>query len=422
MAVLVCPRCRRANPEDAVFCYYDGAELRPAFSARAPRTGPGQLPLDFVFHSGRRCGTFDELIEACRQEREEARHLLQEDAFRQFLTSIGRMDLAQAAREAVTQADPEAALDTFLASLPSSKPRTPRLELSPRRLALGTLRAGETRKVCLTVSNRGQGTLEGTLTVHDAVVGAFPWLRLTDGSGNGQCAIHTAREQGINLVIDTRGLATAESYAARLTVTTNGGNLEVPVRVEVAGQPFPLAPFQGAGTPRELAERMRSHPKQAVARLESGDIARWFLANGWPYPVRGTPARGMAAVQQFFEGLGLSKVPAVHVSEPEVRMTPLYPEVIRWALTLGTESRKWVYGEVESDVPWLKVLTPSVRGPRQAGVRFEVDSSLLEPGRHYVGQVRITANGGQTLTVPVFVDVQGEDAPFTRRFFHSGGY
>jgi hypothetical protein len=125
----------------------------------------------------------------------------------------------------------------------------------------------------------------------------------------------------------------------------------------------------------------------------------------------------VAAVQQFFEGMGLSRVPVVQVSEPEVRMTPLYPEVIRWVLTLFTESRKWVYGQVESDVPWLKVLTPSVRGPRQAGIAFEVDSSLLEPGRHYVGQVSITANGGQTLTVPVFVDVQGEDSPYSRRFF-----
>jgi hypothetical protein len=423
MAVLVCPRCRRANPEYAVFCYFDGAELRPAFAPAAPaarpaRSGPGQLPHDFVFPSGRRCGTFDELIQACQEERTQARALLRQDAFRQFLTSIGRMDLAQVARAARAQADPDAGLEAFLAGLPSARPRTPRLEVSPRRLALGTLRGGETRKVSLTVSNQGQGVLQGTLTVVDGKLDAFPWLRLADGGGNGRCAINTARAQDINLLVDTLGLPPAEAYAAKLEVVTNGGNADVPVQLEVAGQPFPLPPFQGAGTPRDLAERMRAHPRPAVALLENGAIARWFLTNGWAYPVEGVSARGVAAVQQFFEAMGLSRVPTVRVTEPEVHMAPLPPEVIRWELTLRTDAKKWVYAQVESNVPWLRILTPTVSGPRRAAVAFEVDSGLLESGRRYLGQVRITANAGQTMTVPVHVDVQGEDTPYTRRLFH----
>src|SRR5256885_8016671 len=39
--------------------------------------------------------------------------------------------------------------------------------------------------------------------------------------------------------------------------------------------------------------------------LESGEIGRWFETNGWNYPVRGTPAKGVAGVQQFFEQMGL---------------------------------------------------------------------------------------------------------------------
>jgi hypothetical protein len=201
-------------------------------------------------------------------------------------------------------------------------------------------------------------------------------------------------------------------------VVTNGGSVEVPVQLEVAGQPFPFPPLQGAGTPRELAERMRAHPKQAVVLLENGSIARWFLTNRWAYPVAGVPARGVAAVQQFFEAMGLARVPAVRVSEPEVHMAPLPPEVIRWELTLATDTKKWVYGQVESNAPWLQVLTPAVSGPRRAAIAFEVDSGLLEPGRRYVGQVQITANGGQIVTVHVHVDVQEDGSPYTRQRFH----
>ena len=61
----VCPRCRRTNPAEAVFCHFDGAELRP-------------------LHDGQ---------------------------------------------------------------LPSPTTQAPRLDLSPRRLILGTLQAGETRAV-----------------------------------------------------------------------------------------------------------------------------------------------------------------------------------------------------------------------------------------------------------------------------------
>src|SRR5262249_31586992 len=165
---------------------------------------------------------------------------------------------------------------------------------------------------------------------------AFQWLRLADGAGGERCEIHTAREQQVPLVVDTLGLATAEHYAARLKVETNGGNAEVPVQLEVAGQPFPLPPFEGAGTPRELAERMRGKPKQAAPLLADGTVARWFLANGWPYPIHGAAAQGVGAVQQFFEGMGLSRVPPVRVSEPEVRIAPLPPEVSRWHATLLT--------------------------------------------------------------------------------------
>ena len=64
MEVIVCPRCRRTNPGAAVFCYFDGAELRPHVDGvGAPVYN--RLLKEFEFPSGRRCRTFDELAQGC---------------------------------------------------------------------------------------------------------------------------------------------------------------------------------------------------------------------------------------------------------------------------------------------------------------------------------------------------------------------
>jgi hypothetical protein len=408
--MLLCPRCHRANPAEAAFCYFDGAALRSAQGGTDAQTRT-RLPHEFVFPSGRRCRTYDELVLGCQEEWGQARDLLQQGVFRHFLTTAGRMDLARVAQEAQTHPDADVALDTFLNSLPASVTARPRLDLNPRRLVLGTLRAGETRQLRLTVANQGKGLLHGTLSV----VEGGKWLRLAEGTGNGQCLLKTTREQQIALQVDTRNLPAAQTYSAKLTVVTNGGIIEVPVRLDLAAHLFPRPPFQGVGSPRDLAERMRAQPKAAVPALASGEVARWFAANGWTYPVQGPTAKGVAAVQQFFEGMGLSKPPPLHLSEGEVRFTCLPPEVARGQVTLHTTAKKWVYAQVDSDVPWLRVTTSQVSGPQQAVIAFEVDSSLLEPGRSAEGLLHLVANADQRLAVRVCVEVIRPQEPFTRR-------
>jgi hypothetical protein len=156
---------------------------------------------------------------------------------------------------------------------------------------------------------------------------------------------------------------------------------------------------------------MRTNPKQAVPLLEGGEVARWFTLNGWTYPVAGTSARGVAAVQQFFECLGLSKPPAVQLSDEEVRFLCAPPEVVRGDVTVRTAARKWVYAQADSDVAWLRVTTPSVSGPQQARVGFEVDSSLMDADQFHQGTVRVIANGAQKLAVRVQVVVRRPRKP-----------
>ena len=399
--MLQCPRCHRANPSEALFCHFDGVELRPV-SGRDNGERDVHLPHEFVFPSGRCCRTYDDLIQGCHSEWEVARDLLSQGVFQQFLATGGRMDLAQAAQKAKTHPDPDIALDTFLTNLPAKVERGPRLDLSLRRLNLGRLHVGETRQIRLAVLNQGKGLLHGTLTVADGT----SWLRLGEGKGNGQCVIKTAREQEITVRVDTHGLTAPHQYAAKLTVITNGGIVEVPVGLDLEVQPFQQAPFQGVSSPREMAEKMRTQPKPAVPLLESGEVARWFEINGWTYPVSDPTARGVAAVQQFFEGMGLSKPPTVQVSAGEVSQSCLPGEVVRGELTLRTSARKWVYARVESDAPWLRLTAQDVSGPQQAAIVFEGHSQHLQPGRIHEANLQITANASQVLRVPVRLEVR----------------
>jgi hypothetical protein len=406
--VQVCPRCQRANPQQAVFCHFDGVVLRQgAVVAGLPAA---QMTQEFVFPSKRRCRTIDELVQGCQYEWEDARELLQRGDFARFLSRIGRMDLARAAEEAQAQDDPDIALHNFVSNLPASQVQGPRLDLNPRRVQLGKVKTGDQRQLRLIVANQGKGLLQGKLTVSEG----GQWLH-ADGSRNGSLALKASREQEVLLRIDARGLVAPQTYSGKLTVITNGGIAEVPVRLDVVATPFPRPPFQGASSPRAMAERMRANPKPAVPLLETGEIARWFAVNGWSYPVGGATARGVAAVQQFFECMGLSKPPPLQVSDSEVRFLCTAPEVVRGEVVLRTGAKKWVYAMADSDVPWLKVITPAVSGPQQAPIAFEVDSGLLDENKIHEGSVLVVANAGQRFAVRVRVDVRRPHEPFTRR-------
>jgi hypothetical protein len=398
MPAIACPRCQRTNPAEADYCYWDGSALKGGAAAPAL----AGLPHAFIFPSGRRCQSYDELALGCQEEWAPARDLLKQGVFRQYFTSIGRMDLAKSADEAAGQANPDMGLTQLVGSLPTTEAHVgPKLDLQPRRLVLGNLFAGETKQFPLKVTNQGKGTLQGTLSITEG----NNWLKV-GGANNGQLAVQTTKEQQISIQVDTRGLAAAQSYGGKLTVVTNGGVVEVPAKVDVAAHPFPRAPFQGARTPREMAEKMRDNAKLAVPLLETGELSKWFSGNGWKYPVDGTPAKGVAGVQQFFEAMGLAKPPKVQLSQNDLPLTYVPGERARGQLSLRTSAKKWVYGNVTTDTPWLKVLTPSVSGPQQAAVGFEVNPAQLPRGRAHEGTFRVVANNGQILTGRVLVRVQ----------------
>ncbi len=233
------------------------------------------------------------------------------------------------------------------------------------------------------------------------------WLKIVDGSDDHTFPLKTGKEQALTIRAETTGLTVGQNYSGKLTVVTNGGVAELPVRLDLVARPFARAPYQGAMDPRDLARKMRDNPHSGPALLESGEIARWFTSNGWAYPIAGATAPGLAAVQQYFEELGLAKAPQIVISEQELRFRCTSPEVAAGQVTIRSPARKLVYGRAESDSPWLKVTTPGVSGQVQAQINFEIDTTLMDEDRAYVGQLKVIANAGQSFTVRIHVDVQG---------------
>jgi hypothetical protein len=398
---LICPRCQRANPNDAVYCWYDGFVVQ---QGAVPAAAAGQLSREFVFpSSGRRCKTLDEIVQSCQADWEEARDLLKRGEFVRHFGQAGRPDLARAAQEGREHADPDVGLLQFLNQLPAgANPAAPRLDVTPRRIALGTLKAGEQRQLRITVLNQGRGLLQGKVAVTDG----SPWLKLTDTAETGRTPIKASRDQDVSVRVDSRGMIAGQAYSGKLTVVTNGGISEVPLRVDITALPFPLTPFQGATSQRDLAVRMRTNPKQAVPLLETGEVRKWFESNGWSYPVAGEAARGVGAVQQFFECLGLSKPPPVSLSDSERVFQLTAPEIVKAQVELRTATKKWVYAQIYSDVPWVRVVTPSVSGPKKAVISFEIDTGRMDSRPLQETALRVITNGGQRLSLRLRVNVQ----------------
>ncbi len=397
----VCPRCQRVNPVGSAYCWFDGGSLLSSAN------GVQKLAQDFIFPSGRRCKTLEDFAQACQDDWSAARDLLAKDAFRQFFVAMGRHDLVRLAQEVMQQTNPDIRLSRFVDGLPVVRANAPKLDFQPRRFTLGRIPAGDLREIELVLVNQGKGTLQGTVTVNEG----GDWLAFPESPEGNQVRVQTATEQRVRLVINAGKLKAAQSYVGQLMVVTSGGVAEVPVRFDLVAKPFAKAPFQGVRTPRELAEKMRSHPKQAGPMLEAGDVERWFASNNWDYPVQGPVAKGLAGVQQFFEAMGLSRAPQLQLSQKELRFTTSYPDAVRFQIAMQTSSRKWVYGQISSNRPWLKVLTPKVIGPQHANILLEADPTMISVFPPEEGRVQVTGNGGQKLDLSVFLDVKDVPLP-----------
>jgi hypothetical protein len=386
-------------PDKAGYCAFDGTMLRQGGAQAAD----GQMLQEFFFPSGRRCRTFDELAQGCHAEWDEAKQLLREGTFANFLAGIGRADLAKLAREAQGMPDLDKGLTSFVGGLPATAGQGPKLGLSPRRLVVGPIRVGEQKPVQITVQNEGRGLLQGTITVAEGDA----WLQIMEGEGPRQATIKANRDQVVRLLVNTQALNANQNYSGKLVAVTNGGVAELPIRLDLVTRPFSRPPYTGAATPQELARKFRDNPRPAVELFENGEIARWFASNGWAYPIVGSPAPGLAAVQQYFEELGLARAPQVLLVQNEFRLQATPQGSCGFRIDLRSPARKVVYARAECSVPWLRLSEANVAGQGQTSLDVEVQTAYLTEDREYPAVVKVVANAGQTFMVQVRVLMSG---------------
>jgi hypothetical protein len=395
---LVCAQCSSVNPPDAAYCYHDGAAL--AGRAGGPiNPGSAHFASPFVFPNGQACRNFDQLAMTCQQNWAAALDLLKQGFLSSFFGGLGRVDLAVAAQEAAKFPDPDRGLDQLLAKIPTQVLEPPKLQAEPSEISLGQLAIGSDRTIELHLRNGGMRLLYGS------VASDAKWLTLGDLPGQPEKVFQFGEETVIAVQVRGQHLrAGTKPLQGQLVLDSNGGSVTVTVRADVPVTPFPGGPFDGAVTPRQVAEKAKAHPKETAPLFEDGRVAAWFQSNGWTYPVQGPPMSGMGAVQQFFEALGVAKPPQVHVGPTTLRFEGAPGKVYDVDLEVSSTERKVVYGWATSDRLWAEVGKTKLTGRSTI-----IPIKITVPDRKGTQEASLTVigNGQQKFVVPVTVAVIG---------------
>jgi hypothetical protein len=394
----LCRECKRTNPSEAVFCYYDGKPLQGGTGAgdgASINYATWVFPSPFVFPSGENCRNFLQLAVACRRHPEATIEVLQQGFLESFFGSLGRIDLVMVARAAAKAPDHERGLDELLGKLPGSPLAPAQLEAEPLEKNLGMVPVGEDRQFDLLLTNKGDRLCFGKIAVDDC-----PWLALGEtGTAEKLFQFFGTTKVPVRVRGDRlRGYP--KTQQGEIIIESNGGNVILPVQISVPIKPFPEGVLSGAMSPRQLAEKAKAHVKEAAVLIENGSVARWYQANGWTYPVQGPTASGQAAVQQLFETLGLVKPPKIELSETTITLRGKPGERVEYVISAIAQEKRAAVAHGASDQPWLTIGKTAFRG-QLAAVPLVVESVPGEPGKTLTAQVKITANGNQRFDVPV---------------------
>lgn len=404
--MMTCPKCSRANPQEAVYCYFDGFVLGGAAAGTGPLAiNSLRFPSPFVFMSGRSCLNFDDLAIACHEESKPAADMLKQGFLESFLASIGRVDLSMAAKEAAKFPDASRGLDELLGKFPSSVLSEARLNLSSQDINLGVLSRTAKRDLKITIENGGMRLLYGSITSDS------PWLVIGDSGTASVKHFQTKGELTVPLRIVPEKLRSSDKpLVAKLKIDSSGGSSVVMVRAEVPVVPFQLVPLSGAVSPKQIASKAKANSKEAAILFENGSVAKWYESNGWSYPVQGPSASGLGAIQQFFEALGLTPPPKTFINQTVINLAGDPGQELAFELTVGTEDKRPVFAHGFADQSWITAKNPRLTGS-SAVLGFVIPQVPERPGELLVSKIVVTSNGNQKFLVQVNVQVSGKYVP-----------
>ncbi|MCS6977372.1 MAG: hypothetical protein NZM31_10250 [Gemmatales bacterium] len=407
MATLTCNRCRRVNPAEASYCYFDGVPLTPGPADRAATVGSkATFSREFVFPSGKRSRSFDELAVGLVEDLSVASDLLRGGWLENFFRHLGRLDLAEAARQAAQFPDPIRAVDLLLDRLPTQVLAPARLQVEPLNVHLGQLPAGKDHRTSIHLVNQGVRLLYGSLVVVDT-----PWLLLGDPPGVPVKAFDCPHEIDIPVLICGEKLRAAkDTQTGRIVVESNGGSVEIVLRVEVPIKPFPHGVLAGARSQRQLAEQAYKQPKEAAPLFESGAVARWYAENNWVYPVQGPTASGLGGVQQFFEACGLAKPPRVELKTKEIKVRGGIGARLAGQVRLQAVDKRPIFAYAFCDQSWVKIDRAELSGTR-ATIPVVIQVPSAPPNVQPTARLVVISNGRQRFEVPITVTIDRTKPP-----------
>ena len=360
------------------------------------------FPSPFVFPDGETCRNFIQLALACNRDLKVSTEILQQGFLESFFASLGRLDLALAAKVAARLPDLQRGLSELLGKLPGSPLAPAHLHVEPAQKNFGVIQVGEDRSFELILTNKGD-----LLVCGKVLIDGCPWLALGD-AGTTEKLFQFTRQS--NLPVHIRGKwlrAFGDPLKAEIVVESNGGNCTIPIQVSVPVKPFPEGVLSGVRTPRHLAEKAKANVSAAAALIESGAVARWYESNGWIYPVQGPSASGLAAVQQLFEALGLVRSPKVDLSELAVTLRGNPGERLEYPLTVQTQEKRAAVAHGVSNQPWLTIGRTIFRG-QTALVPLLVEAVPDDPGQTLTANVKVIGNGNQRFDVRVTLGINGQ--------------
>ena len=137
-----CPVCSRANPPEAFYCHFDGIALAMNGGRGPLDMGKRPFAMPFCFPDGQACSNFNQLAFTCANRWEEAKGLLVDGTWAKFFGGMGRLDLAEVAKQAVGLTDRDRGLSQLLERFPADAEclQPAKVAVESTQLNLGQLR------------------------------------------------------------------------------------------------------------------------------------------------------------------------------------------------------------------------------------------------------------------------------------------
>ena len=206
----------------------------------------------------------------------------------------------------------------------------------------------------------------------------------------------------------------AKPLQGDIVIDTNGGAITVPVRADIPIRPFPggkpaNAALAGAKSPRQVAVKAKANPVGAAVLFEQGAVKAWYGSNGWTYPVQGTQASGKAAIQQFFEALGLTKPPRLEIDTQRLNCQGRAGQRLTEEVTISSPEPRAVYAQAWSNQPWIKAGPAKSQG-NKATIPLLIEVPPPVRGQTLHADVTFQGNGQRQFVVPVTLAVSSRPA------------